>query len=91
MNKQEQKRKETALKLYNDLNGIMNNIYERWLDEKEYEDINEYAVLFQPKVEEVGGQFIGMTKKPFGFKYVLEDATYHVYVSGSTYGYKRIK
>jgi len=87
----EKERKEKASKLFEELDGVMENAYSRWLDEKEYEDINDYAVLFQSKVEAIGGQFIKMTKKPFGFKFILEDATYHIYMNGTQYGYKRIK
>lgn len=41
------------------------NLYWRWLDEKKYEDINEYGKVLSEKL----GFAVTMTKKPFGFKF----------------------
>ena len=41
------------------------NLYWRWLDEREYEDINEYGKVIASKL----GFPVQMTKRPFGFKF----------------------
>lgn len=87
----EQERKEKAKRLFEEMDEVISNAYVRWLDEKEYEDINDYAVLFQPNVEAIGGQFIRMTKRPFGFIYTLDEATYQVSINNTSYKYMRIK
>ena len=87
----EQERKEKAKRLFEEIEEVVSNAYERWLDEKEYEDINDYAILFQSKVEAIGGQFIRMTKRPFGFIYTLDEATYQVSINNTRYKYVRIK
>ena len=87
----EQERKEKAEKLFDEMGEVIGNAYERWVEEKEYEDINDYAVLFQPNVEAIGGQFIRMTKRPFGFIYTLDEATYQVSINNTSYKYRRIK
>jgi len=52
-------------------------LYERWQDEKEYEDIKEYsaAVAKFTKLNVVGA-----TKRPFGFKIKCDNGTLHAMV-----------
>ena len=45
--------------------------YSRWQDEKEYEDISDYAILFREDIEKAGGRFERMNKQPFGFVFRL--------------------
>lgn len=49
-------------------------LYERWLDEREYEDIGDYLATIQTVVP---GAY-KMTKRPFGFKVRCEDGEIHV-------------
>jgi hypothetical protein len=86
----EQERKEKALQLFEKLQNLMVNLYSRWQDEKDYEDINDYGVNIKKYVVEIGGEFIKMNKRPFGFVYKLENAIYQVIVRSSRYEYKRI-
>lgn len=44
------------------------NLYERWLDEKEYEDINEYGEYLEKQLG-FDEDTLLMTKRPFGFKF----------------------
>lgn len=44
---------------------LIGNLYGRWLDEREYEDINEYGKVISDKL----GFPVKMTKRPFGFKF----------------------
>lgn len=62
--------------------------YERWQDEKEYEDINDYATLFKDKVEKHGGKFLKMTKRPFGFKALIGGLTFQFYANSKYIGVK---
>ena len=41
--------------------------YGRWQDEKEYEDINEYAILYAGKAKQLGWEITKMTARPYGF------------------------
>ena len=86
----EQERKEKALQLFERLQNLMVYLYSRWQDEKDYEDINDYGVNIKKYVAEIGGEFVKMSKRPFGFIYKLADATYQVIVRSSGYEYKRI-
>lgn len=44
------------------------NLCERWIDEHEYEDINEYGKIVQKGMPK-GFRLENMTKKPFGFRF----------------------
>ena len=52
------------------------NLYERWQDEKEYEDIADYLTAFQKSIS----QAYAMTKRPFGVKCKGSDGNIHVFV-----------
>ena len=53
---------------------LLGNLYDRWQDEKEYEDFNGYAEVMRTRFMESFGRrghsFIGATKRPFGFKWM---------------------
>ena len=65
--------------------------YYRWQDEKKYEDIKDYSVLFLKLIESANCKFIEMTKRPFGFKVRIENAIYHYFINASSIGYKGIR
>ena len=46
------------------------DLYVRWIDEKDYEDINDYALAFENvfKIKNVTP-----TEKPFGFKFKVKN------------------
>lgn len=53
----------------------------RWLDEKDFEDINDYGNVIRGNLPE-GFTLSAMTKRPFGFKFSIgTDATYHMTVT----------
>ena len=86
------KREAKAGLIYVQVQPTVERLYERWLDEKEYEDINDYA----KPIKKALGMFTGVEsiatkKRPFGFTYQLEGATYQVFINNSKYGYKRLK
>lgn len=88
---QEETRKKIAKTFYQDIQDHMEMLYSRWADEKEYEDIRDYGVSIEHAVKKIGGTFLKMSKRPFGFTYELMGATYQVQMKSTQYLYKRIK
>jgi len=78
-------------KMVNDLTNLMISLAGRWSDEKDYENINDYAA---PIVQKLSPGFLmtKMTKRPFGFQFTLDNnATYAYFVTAKTLGWKRVK
>ena len=63
---QTQTTKLTFDKLADALCEPMANLAGRWLDESEYEDINEYGEVLDPILDSLGMTRRSMTKRPFG-------------------------
>lgn len=66
------------------------NLWSRWQDEKEYEDINDYAQPLLAAAEAVGLPAPVMTKRPFGCKFTLNNMTFQVSVTSRSLGWKRV-
>lgn len=64
--------------------------YFRWLDEKDYEDINDYATIYKKDTEDAGFTFIKMTKRPFGFHCETRGEKFQVYCNSKEMGIKRL-
>lgn len=59
------------------------NLYERWVDEHEYEDIEEYGQALQ-RILPDDVKLTRMTQRPFGFHFTRDGKTFHrVYVKAS--------
>ena len=54
-------------KLLNALDSDLAHGYCRWQDEKDYEDINDYAVLYAAKAKQLGWEITKMISRPYGF------------------------
>jgi hypothetical protein len=65
-------------------------LYERWLDEKDYEDINDYLPLIAQAGEEFDVSIVKMTKRPFGFHFNVDSRTFALSVNSRSISYKRI-
>ena len=55
------------------VNGI-SNLFSRWLDEQQYEDINDYAPVMVNLIKKFNGQDVEIAdvkaiKRPFGIKF----------------------
>ena len=74
-----------AVTLYEKLQQHMIYLYWRWQDEQEMEDIKDYSVNIEKEVKAVGGTFLKMNKRPFGFTFKLSSMTYQVMVTGNQY------
>jgi hypothetical protein len=55
------------------------NLYERWLSESKYEDINDYLKLIQKSIPAA----YAITKRPFGIKLKADDGCFHLIVKRS--------
>lgn len=81
----------------NDINtivtGVLNNgallsnliyLWERWADEKEYEDFNDYEnnmkALFVENYPNPAIKFLSSTKRPMGFKIEISGNVFHIYL-----------
>lgn len=66
------------------VSDAMFNLCDRWQDESQYEDINDYAeVIFDVVTKEFpdyGTKLIGATKQPFGLKMQVDDKKFHVFL-----------
>ena len=86
-----QKPEHPATTLFHKVRSRLENLADRWADEREYEDINDYAKPFQEDIKAAGATFAGMSKRPFGFRAIFGDTTVLYYASSSTVGFKPLK
>ena len=63
------------------------NLYGRWMDESEYEDIGEYKKVLQKVADDYDVQVTKMVKKPFSFHFTADGREYKF----SPSQWKRIK
>lgn len=80
-----------AEKIFTNLEDTMIHLYDRWYDEKEFEEILDYSKPIIPEIEKFGGEFLKMYKRPFGFSYKLGDKNYRIKVTDTIYSYEKIK
>lgn len=84
---------ENLAKIDTMVDAVMNtacNLYSRWLDEKDYEDINDYLAVIQKNnpVDEI--IISKMNKRPFGFNFSFGGTEqYQFYIKANTAGWKR--
>ena len=70
-------RKEIWAAINNDkTSNFLFNLYGRWQDEKEYEDIADYLATIQKLIP----QAYSITKRPFGIKCKGSDGNIHVFI-----------
>ena len=79
-----------ACALFETMMKPMMSLYDRWQDEHEYEDFNDYADLLKKEVELRNGVFVKATKRPFGFHFKVDDRTYAAKINAHQYSYVRI-
>lgn len=56
---------------------------DRWQDEHEYEDFGEYEKTAREAVEQAGGKFLALRKRPFALLFVFGGFGYRMKVKGS--------
>lgn len=69
--------------MFTSLNDILPNLFFRWQDEKEYEDINDYGEVIDKhlKANHPNIRFLLMNKVPFGFVFTYLDSPSHYRVT----------
>ena len=62
--------------------NVFFNLYERWLDEWKYDDINEYGKVIADAIVKHGADVVlkACTQKPFGIKVEFKGEVYHLYI-----------
>jgi len=67
------------------------NLWVRWQDEKEYEDINEYGkVMFDTLTKQlpnIGAEYLSVNKRPFGIRVKLDGRAWNISVTRSGRGF----
>lgn len=65
------------------IGNVMYNLYDRWRDESEYEDINEYGKAIVNSIHvhlpHLDVKLIGATKRPFGVKLQVGGEKVHIF------------
>ena len=73
------------------LSNLFSNLYSRWQDESEHEDIREYGVRL---VRDERFELVRCTKRPFGVVVThpeMPGAEYHVTANARSVGWSRLK
>jgi len=78
--------------------NIMNafvNLYLRWLDERDYEDINEYGkVLFGAVTKEMPMaevEYVKASKRPFGIRVMMDGREWYICIKTNSFGMLAVK
>ena len=80
-----------AVKFYYDCEKTLINLFCRWQDEKDYEDIADYAAPLKPIADKAGVVIIKMNKRPFGCDFTVSGKTFRLSLNArGTLAYKRI-
>lgn len=77
-------------KFFNAIQATLEGLHDRWQDEKQFEDINDYQIPFEPqaKINEV--TITKMLKRPFGFKCTHKGKKYKVFCNKYECGWDTI-
>lgn len=71
---------EPVKKAFNGVGKTLAYLYERWQDEKEFEDINSYGLVIEEHIEKIKGiVFLKMSKRPFGFYLRYDSKDYKIW------------
>lgn len=78
-----------ALAFYTAAQRTMENLWERWQDEKQYEAIEDYRLPLVAVAEKAGVTLGAMTKRPFGVKFSVGGKEFHLTITRQKYAYTR--
>lgn len=81
--------RDIAKNIFTELQTMMVYMYGRWIEEKEHESIEDYAIPLIPIISKFGASFMKMNKRPFGFTYNLNGCVYQVKINSTNYSYCR--
>lgn len=68
----------------------MGNLYGRWQDEREYEDIADYAMPLQRIAKQHNCAVESITARPFAIKFVAEGKRYEMKCGARSVSYRQI-
>ena len=80
-----------ALAFFNQAEETIVNLYCRWQDEKEYEDIKDYQKPLNSIADAAGVAITKMNKRPFGCNFTVDGKTFVLKMTARQYSYQRIK
>ena len=66
-------------------------LYNRWLDEMEYEHIKDYQLPLNPIAKKFGVTILKMNKRPFGCDFTVDKKTYKITVNATRMQCRQIK
>ena len=73
--------------LLRDVGDKLEYAYSRWQDERGYEDIHDYEVLYKKPVADAGFTYLTITTRPFGFVFQGDDGkVYRAYCNSKEVG-----
>lgn len=78
-----------AVAFYEKAQPTMEYLAGRWQDEREYEDIADYAKPLQKLAKAAGVEIVKMTKRPFGCIFTVGGKRFALTI-GKYYAYKRV-
>lgn len=76
-------------KTFEKIEKLMGNLLDRWQDEKEYEDIDDYGKVIAKELPKEM-EFLNMHKRPFGFTFELDYKIYKIEIKGNLYQWERL-
>lgn len=79
-----------ANRFFEEAQETIGNLFARWQDEREYENIVDYQKPLDPIAERCGVVIQSMTKQPFGCRFTVGGRTYVLMHTFSSYSYKRV-
>lgn len=74
-----------AKAIFDEAADLFGRLYERWQDEKRYENINDYAKPLAPIVEKHDGRVIEMKKRPFALVFQIDTHLYQMQIASNNY------
>ena len=81
-----------AVAFFTQAQQLAENLYVRWQNEKDYEDIADYAKCFAQIAQDTGCTIVRGTKRPFGVVFAVLNSTrtFQLRVTNTQYSYKRL-
>jgi hypothetical protein len=81
-----------AKAIFNDqkVQDRISELYCRWQDEREYEDLAEYAKALEPLFAAHGAKVVQGSRRPFGIIVELDGANYLYAATSNSLYYKRV-
>ena len=90
MKKMDKKSLDEASRIYDEMNEVLDILYDRWQLERGYEDFEEYKKVITFQLKELRVTPLKVTKRPFGFTTKIGEFTIRVKRTANEYSCKRL-